>query len=66
MPVEQSPPDVVATALAAANLIDDGLYGVDMKQTTKGPVIIEVNDNPYLDSGVEDKYLQDQLYREVL
>jgi len=66
MPVEQAPPDVVATALAAANLIGDGLYGVDMKQTTKGPVIIEVNDNPNLDSGVEDKYLQDQLYREVL
>jgi glutathione synthase/RimK-type ligase-like ATP-grasp enzyme len=66
MPVDQAPPDVVATALAAANLIGDGLYGVDMKQTAKGPVIIEVNDNPNLDSGVEDKYLKDQLYREVL
>ena len=66
MPVDQAPPDVVATALAAANLIGDGLYGVDMKQTAKGPVIIEVNDNPNLDAGIEDKYLKDQLYREVL
>jgi len=32
MPVDQAPTDVVAKALAAANLIGDGLYGVDMKK----------------------------------
>ena len=65
-PVEQAPPDIVATALHAANLIGDGLYGVDLKQTPKGPVVIEVNDNPSIDSGVEDQVLKDQLYREIM
>lgn len=65
-PVEQAPPDIVATALRAASLIGDGLYGVDLKQTAKGPVVIEVNDNPSIDSGVEDQVLKDQLYREIM
>ncbi len=65
-PIEQAPPDIVATALHAANLIGDGLYGVDLKQTTKGPVVIEVNDIPSIDSGVEDQVLKDQLYREIM
>jgi glutathione synthase/RimK-type ligase-like ATP-grasp enzyme len=52
--------------LHAASLIGDGLYGVDLKQTPKGPVVIEVNDNPSIDSGVEDQVLKDQLYREIM
>lgn len=66
LPVDQAPPDIVATALAAARLIGTGLYGVDMKQTPRGPVVIEINDNPNIDAGIEDKVLKDQLYREVL
>ena len=66
LPVDQAPPDIVATALAAANLIGTGLYGVDMKQTPRGPVVIEINDNPNIDAGIEDKFLKDQLYREIL
>ena len=50
-------------SLRAANLIGDGLYGVDLKQTQKGVVVIEVNDNPNIDAGVEDKVLKDELYR---
>ena len=61
--VEDAPPEVVKTALRAANLIGDGLYGVDLKQTQKGVVVIEVNDNPNIDAGVEDKVLKDELYR---
>lgn len=38
----------------------------DMKQTLKGPVVIEVNDNPSIESGVEDQVLKDQLYREIM
>lgn len=29
-------------------------------------MVIEVNDNPNIDSGVEDLYLKDDLYRIVL
>ena len=62
LPVEEVPRAVIRTALRAADLIGDGLYGVDLKETPAGPVVIEVNDNPSLDSGVEDRVLGDQLY----
>ncbi|TVQ75386.1 MAG: RimK family alpha-L-glutamate ligase, partial [Chromatiaceae bacterium] len=64
--VEDVPPMVIKTALKAANLIGDGLYGVDLKQTDRGMMVIEVNDNPSLDAGVEDAILKDDLYRRIL
>jgi len=64
--LDQVPPDLLALAVRAANLIGDSLYGVDMKMTDKGPVLIEVNDNPNLDVGIEDSVLGDELYRIVL
>ncbi|MCG6984685.1 MAG: RimK family protein [Thiocapsa sp.] len=64
--VEEVPPTVLKTALKAADLIGDGLYGVDLKETPAGPVVIEVNDNPSLDAGVEDKVLGDQLYARLI
>lgn len=64
---EEVPAEVLSTALDAAGLIGDGLYGVDLKQTEDGAVfVIEVNDNPNIDSGVEDKILGDGLYQTVL
>ncbi|NCA69308.1 MAG: RimK family alpha-L-glutamate ligase [Sphingobacteriia bacterium] len=66
LPVEAVPPRVIKTALKAADLIGDGLYGVDLKETPAGPVVIEVNDNPSLDAGVEDKVLGDQLYARLI
>jgi glutathione synthase/RimK-type ligase-like ATP-grasp enzyme len=57
---------VVRTALKAANLIGNGFYGVDLKQTDKGVVVIEVNDNPSIDDGVEDAVLGDRLYQTML
>lgn len=62
----EAPPAVVELAVRAANLIGDGLYGVDVKETTRGPVVIEINDNPNLDAGVEDRVLGDELYRRIL
>jgi glutathione synthase/RimK-type ligase-like ATP-grasp enzyme len=64
--VADAPKDVVAVALRAANLIGDGLYGVDVKATAGGAVVIEVNDNPNLDAGVEDGVLGEGLYRAIL
>ncbi|MCC5854542.1 MAG: RimK family protein [Idiomarina sp.] len=66
MGVHQAPKDVVKVALQATRLIGDGLYGVDIKETARGPVIIEVNDNPSIDSEVEDLYLGDELYRIIM
>lgn len=64
--VEDAPAEVVATALKAANLIGDGLYGVDLKQTGDGIYVIEVNDNPSIEAGVEDQILKDDLYRCIM
>ncbi len=64
--VEEAPPKVVEVALKAANLIGDGLYGVDLKQTADGIYVIEVNDNPNIDAGVEDQVLKEELYRIIL
>jgi glutathione synthase/RimK-type ligase-like ATP-grasp enzyme len=64
--VEQAPAAVIATAVKAAGLIGDGLYGVDIKETPRGVFVIEVNDNPNIEHGVEDLVLKDELYRMIL
>jgi len=64
--IEAVPQAVLRTALKAADLIGDGLYGVDLKETARGPVVIEVNDNPNLDAGVEDAVLGEALYSRLI
>ncbi|MDO9515883.1 MAG: RimK family protein [Syntrophales bacterium] len=64
--VEEAPEAVVTVALKAANLIGGGLYGVDVKQTKRGVFIMEINDNPNIDAGVEDKALGVRLYETVI
>jgi glutathione synthase/RimK-type ligase-like ATP-grasp enzyme len=66
LPVELAPATVVRTALKAANLIGDGLYGVDLKQVGRKCYVIEVNDNPTIQSGFEDAVLKDELYRRIM
>jgi glutathione synthase/RimK-type ligase-like ATP-grasp enzyme len=66
LPVELAPRKAVGIALKAANLIGDGLYGVDVKEAGGKFTVIEVNDNPNLESGVEDQVLRDELYRRVM
>jgi len=65
-PVEEAPAEVVATAVRAAALIGNGFYGVDLKQTERGVMVIEINDNPSVDAGVEDAVLKGQLYLAVM
>lgn len=64
--VGEAPEEVVRIALQAANLIGDGFYGVDIKQSGERYCIIEINDNPSVDAGNEDSVLKDALYREVM
>lgn len=66
IPVEVAPRRVVSVALKAANLIGNGLYGVDVKQSGNQFYVIEVNDNPTIDSGLEDSILRDELYRRIM
>ncbi len=64
--VGEAPDEVIELALRAAKCIGDGLYGVDLKQTEDRCYVIEVNDNPNIDAGNEDRILKDALYREVM
>lgn len=66
IPVEQAPQRVVRLALRAANLIGDGLYGVDIKERAGRCYVIEVNDNPNIDTGYEDSVLKKDLYQRVM
>ncbi|MCA8898404.1 MAG: RimK family protein [Hyphomonas sp.] len=64
--VQDAPPEVVDAAVRAASLIGDGLYGVDLKETDKGVIIIEINDNPSIDHDVEGSVLKDELWRRII
>lgn len=60
--VEDVDPDIVKYALRATAPIGNGFYGVDLKVFGKRIVVIEVNDNPSLESSVEDAVMKDKLY----
>ncbi len=66
LPVSMAPKKIVRTALRAANLIGNGLYGVDIKERDGKCYVIEINDNQSIDSGVEDLVLQDELYLKLM
>ena len=64
--VEHAPRDVLRLALKTANAIGDGFYGVDIKTVGGRHVLMEVNDNPNVDRGVEDAVLGDALYERIM
>ncbi len=66
LPVREAPADVVKLALKATAPIGNGLYGVDIKADGARTAVIEVNDNPSIDAGVEDAYLGEDLYRRIM
>lgn len=66
IPIYQVPKIVIRTAIKATSLIGNGLYGVDIKHIGNKCYIIEINDNPNIDYGVEDAILGDELYGRIL
>ena len=66
VPLEDVPVKVLSTAMKVTSLIGKGFYGVDLKEVGKKVLVIEVNDNPSVDAGVEDKLLGKSLYLEVM
>jgi glutathione synthase/RimK-type ligase-like ATP-grasp enzyme len=66
IPVDQAPAGLLKTALKATTLIGKGLYGVDMKEVDGKFYVIEINDNPNIDAGIEDKILKDKLYEIIM
>ncbi len=59
------PPKLIEVALQAGAAIGRSLYGIDIKEFDDGFCVIEVNDNPNMDAGVED-IGNPELYRNVI
>ncbi len=66
MAIEQAPAEAVKLAVKVSALIGKGFYGVDIKQTVDRFHVIEVNDNPNIDAGIEDAHLGKLLYLRVM
>ena len=68
MPVAEAPAFIVEAALKAVHAIvgEHGLFGVDVKEFEGKPYVIEVNECPNIDHGVEDVALGDELYRAII
>ena len=66
LPIEKVPKKVLDMALKSAKLMGKGLYGIDIKVVNNKPMVIEINDNPNIDFGVEDRFYGDLVYTEVL
>jgi glutathione synthase/RimK-type ligase-like ATP-grasp enzyme len=66
VPLDLVPKKVLNTAVRAANLIGDGLYGVDLKQIDQSVYMIEINDNPNVDHGYEDVILGEGLFITIM
>lgn len=66
LPTFEVPKVVLDAALKAAAVVGKGLYGVDIKQRENHAYVIEVNDNPSIEHKVEDAYLGDELYMQIM
>lgn len=66
LPTFEVPKPVLDAAIKASAIVGRGLYGVDVKQSNNQVYVIEVNDNPSLESKVEDLYLGKELYMIVM
>lgn len=64
--LEQAPPGLLRLASKASLLIGNGLYGLDIKQVGKKFYVIEINDNPSIDAGIEDKIAKSSLYQSIM
>ncbi len=66
LPIEKVPKKVIQMAIKSAKLMGSGLYGIDIKVVNEKPMVIEINDNPNIDAGVEDAHYGDLIYNEIL
>ncbi len=66
VPVAEVPAEAVVLGEKAARMIGDGLFGVDIKEIDGRFLVIEVNDNPSLEAGLEDGVIGDELYLTIM
>lgn len=66
LPISKVPKHVINTALKLAHQVGDSLYGVDLKEKNGKAYVIEINDNPNIDSDVEDAIAGMDLYHNII
>src|ERR1700733_6383634 len=64
--IDQAPSELIDIAARAARPIGEGFYGVDVKQTDQGFVVMEVSDNPNLEHGIEEQVGKDEIWIRLL
>jgi len=62
----KAPGALIDIAVRAARPIGQGFYDVDVKETDRGFIVMEVNDNPNLEHGIEDQAGKDEIWIRVL
>ena len=60
------PASVLKIAMQSVKTIGRGLYGIDIKLVDDQPIVIEINENPNMDEGAEDKGEGDIVYKKVI
>lgn len=65
-PISKVPKHVISTALKLSHHVGDSLYGVDLKEKNGKAYVIEINDNPNIDSNVEDAIAGMDLYHNII
>lgn len=63
--LDDVPREVLGLALESTALLGNGLFGVDVKETPSGPVVIEINDNPNIQAGCEDGVEKERVYEAI-
>ncbi len=64
--IEDVPEKILDVAMRSAKIMGNGLYGIDVKEVNGKPMVIEINDNPNIDFGVEDLFYGEGVYNEIL
>lgn len=64
--IEEVPKNILKAAIKSAKLMGNGLYGIDIKEVNGKSLVIEINDNPNIDFGVEDRFYGEELYVKIL
>ncbi|HEV2917569.1 MAG TPA: ATP-grasp domain-containing protein [Candidatus Babeliales bacterium] len=65
VPMDQVPAHILRAAYQASICAGNGLYGVDIKEKDNAAYVIEVNDNPSIDAGIEDELEQEKIYDSI-
>lgn len=66
LPLSKVPKHVLNTAIKLSHHVGDSLYGVDLKEKNGKAYVIEINDNPNIDTDIEDAIAGMDLYHNIV